>query len=259
MQLQLKFYFDFFFISLQSILNVSIIKARQIVTTFVKQSATKPGKNGFKCGMRYESSFLIQSLLLKMKSPRAYRFLRDNGILPLPHPNSLRPLLSSSDCGFVFNKLALEHIAKVLNNLDPHLRYGTLMLDEMSIIKDLSWDSKMLRWNGVINFGSDIKAAAKKGLADHVLVLVYRPFRQKWVQPIGWFGSKGAADGTTLAEIIIKATVMLYKSGAIVKAMFVTAMLATNQHYLNWILVGREELRTTSDIRSTPKLRSMPS
>lgn len=169
--------------------------------------------------MRYEPGFLIEALLLRMKSPKAYRHLRDNDILPLPHPSTLRKLLSSSDCGFGFNELALENIKRVLKDLDPHLRYGTLMWDEMSIRKDLTWDSKMLRWNGVVNFGSDIKAAAQKGLTDHVLCLVYVPFRQPWVQPIGWFASKGAADACTLTEIILKAMVMLHRADAIVKAM----------------------------------------
>ena len=169
--------------------------------------------------MRYEPGFLIESLLLSMKSPKSYRNLRDNKLLPLPSESNLQRLLSSSDCGFGFNERALENISKVLSKLPRHLRYGTLMWDEISIKKDLTWDSKMLKWNGVVNFGSDIKAATKHGLTDHVLVLLFRPFRQKWIQPIAWFASKGAADNNTLAEIIVKAIVMLHRSGAIVKAM----------------------------------------
>jgi hypothetical protein len=55
-----------------------------------------------------------------------------------------------------------------------------------------SWDLKMLKWNRVINFASDIKEAAEQKLTDHVLVLVFHPFRHKYIQPIGWFVSKGA-------------------------------------------------------------------
>lgn len=154
-----------------------------------------------------------------MKSPRAYKHLRDNKILPLSNQSTLKRLLSLSDCRFGFNELALQNIARALNNLKPHMRYGTLMWDEMSIRKDLTWDWKMMKWNGVINFGSDIKGSIKEGFADHVLVLVFRPFRAKWVQPIGWFASKGAACFSTLCEIIMKSIIMLHKSSAIVKAL----------------------------------------
>ena len=168
--------------------------------------------------MRYEPGWLIESLLFRMKSKKAYNYCRDNKLLPLPEISTIRRLLSSADVGFGFNDLALENIGKVLEKLKRHLRYGTVIWDEMSIRKDLKWDSKMLRWNGVINFGSDIKEAAEQGLTDHVLVLVFRPFRQKWIQPIGWFASKGAANQHVLSEIIMKAIILLHRSGAIVKA-----------------------------------------
>lgn len=191
-----------------------------MVMMHVKRSAAKPGKNGFYCGVRYEAGFLLESLLLRMKSPKAYRHLRDNKILPLPSPKTLRKLLSSSDCHFGFNNLALENIGKALpRSFKRYLRYGTLIWDEMSIRKDLKWDSKMLKWHGIVNFGSDIKEAAQAGLADHVLVLVFRPFRAKWVQPIAWFASKGAANFKVLSEIILKGIIKLHKVGMIVKAL----------------------------------------
>lgn len=189
-----------------------------MVRTFVKHAAAKPGKNGFKCGMRYEPGYLIEMLLLKMKSASAYRHIRDNGIMPMPDISTIRRLLSSSDCGFGFNQLALENIGRLLSNLGKHLRSGTLMWDEMSIRKDLTWDSKMMKWDGLVNFGSDLEEKPQEGLADHVLVLLFRPFRQNWVQPIGWFATKGAANYNVLSELIMKAIIMLHRSGALVKA-----------------------------------------
>jgi hypothetical protein len=70
----------------------------------------------------------------------------------------------------------------------------------------------------VINFRSDIKEAAEQRLTDHVLVLVFRPFRHKYIQPIVWFVSKGAANQQVLSEIILKAILSQNRSGAIFKA-----------------------------------------
>lgn len=210
-----------------------------MVRTYVKRAAAKTDKNGHKCGMRYEAGFLIECLLLKLKSPKAYRHLLDRNILPLPAPDNLRRLLSSSNVGFGFNELSLENIATVLKEFkdQPELRYGTLIWDEMSIRKDLTWDAKMLKWNGIVNFGSEIKDAAQQGLCDHVLVLVFRPFRGNWVQPIAWFATKGAANFKTLAEIIMKAIIMLHRVGAIVKAVVCDGH-ASNKSALNKIGVS---------------------
>ena len=140
-----------------------------MVRTYVKRAAAKPGENGFKCGMRYEPGWLIECLLLMMKSPKAYHHILENKILPLPSPSTIRRLLSSSDCGFGFNSLALDHILREMKKFEkqPHMRYGTLTWDEMSIRKELAWDSRMLRWNGIVNFGSDVDQAVQQGLCDH--------------------------------------------------------------------------------------------
>lgn len=122
-------------------------------------------------------------------------------------------------------------------SLKRHLRYGTLMWDEMSIRKDLKWDFKMLKWHGIVNFGSDIKEAARAGLADHVLVLVFRPFRAKWVQPIAWFASQGTASFKVLSEIILKGIIKLHKVGIIVKALVCDGH-ASNKAALNQLRVS---------------------
>ena len=156
--------------------------------------------------MHYKPGWLVKSVVY-YEEQEGDNHCRDNNQLPLPEISTIQRLLSSADVGFGFNDLALENLGKVLTNLKRHLRYGTLMWDEMSIWKDLTWDSKMLRRYGLINFGSDIKEAAEQGLTDHVLVLVFRPFRHKWIHPIGWFASKGAANQHVLSEIIMIAII----------------------------------------------------
>jgi hypothetical protein len=55
------------------------------------------------------------------------------------------------------------------------------------------------------------------GLADHILVFVFRPYLAGWIQPFAWFGTKGGASGTILVELIIKAFACLHNHGAIAK------------------------------------------
>ena len=96
-------------------------------------------------------------------------------------------------------------------------RLGSLMWDEISLKKDLTWHSTKLEWHGVVDFGDDIEAAVKDGVATHALVLMFRPYKGNWVQPIACFASKNAASAAILHEVIAKAIVLLYNNNAIVK------------------------------------------
>jgi hypothetical protein len=79
--------------------------------------------------MRYEAVFLLEALMLKMKSNAAFKHLRNNKILPLPSASTIRKLISSSNCHFGFNELALENIEIALKEFgkDDPARYGCLM------------------------------------------------------------------------------------------------------------------------------------
>lgn len=103
----------------------------------------------------------------------------------------------------------------------------------------------------IVNFGFKIKEAAQQGLCDHVLVLVFRPFRGNWVQPIAWFAKKGTANFKTLAEIIMKAIIMLHRVGAIVKAVVCNGMPATNRVSTRSESAGRKEKKITFSIHLT--------
>jgi hypothetical protein len=46
-----------------------------------------------KKSMRYEANWLLECLTLRIKSFKVYDHLFRSGILPLPHPNTLRSLL----------------------------------------------------------------------------------------------------------------------------------------------------------------------
>ena len=71
----------------------------------------------------------MQCLLLKLKSSTTYNHMRENKILPLPSPETIRRRLSSSDCKFGFNEIALENIKKALANLPVADCWGSLLWD----------------------------------------------------------------------------------------------------------------------------------
>jgi len=188
------------------------------VKTFIKKRKIElKSKSGRAHGMKYEAEFLLQVLLLRMKSSKAYRHILQESLLPLPSPETLRRMLSSTDCKFGFNELALKNINMMLQGKKPSERWGSLLFDEMTITGDLTFDPKLLEWHGVVDFGDGLADSKEKGIADHALVFMFRPYTGDWVQPFACFATKGAAKGDVLHELLTKATCTLFNHSAIVK------------------------------------------
>jgi hypothetical protein len=93
------------------------------------------------------------------------------------------------------------------------------MWDEISLKKDVTWHSTRLEWHGIVDFGDGIESAVEDGIATHALVLMFRPYKGDWIQPIGCFASKNAASAEILRELIMKAIVLLHNNNAIVKSL----------------------------------------
>ncbi len=120
------------------------------------------------------------------------------GLLPLPSFSTIRTMLSSYECKFGFNDLALKSLKSTLQGRPFSSKWGQLIFDEITIKKDLTFDKGTLEHHGIVDFGQEIKTKVQNGLADHVLVFMFRPYRSKWVQPFACFASKGATTGDVL-------------------------------------------------------------
>ncbi|XP_077520727.1 uncharacterized protein LOC144132291 [Amblyomma americanum] len=70
-------------------------------------------------GLRYSKSWLLDCIIMKMKSPRLYEHLRKNKILALPSKSTLKRYVSIYRTLFGFN----EKILKKLESLCIHLPY----------------------------------------------------------------------------------------------------------------------------------------
>lgn len=77
-------------------------------TVFRNSSTTKNSKYG----RRYEAEWLLECLLIRIKSKTTYEHLRTKKLLPLPHPDTLQKMLSCMSCSFGFNDFALSAIQK---------------------------------------------------------------------------------------------------------------------------------------------------
>ena len=151
---------------------------RIIIRTFIEKGrvlARSKSKKAY--AMRCNDAFLMQCLVLKLKSSKAYRHIQQECMLPLPSKSTLRSLLSSSECKFGFNDLALSCIKEALTGLPLSHRGGTINHDEISIKKDIAFYKETVEHHKIVDFGDDLTAKYQNGVADYVLVFIFHPYR----------------------------------------------------------------------------------
>lgn len=188
-------------------------KTALIVSEVVKSTSCKSSK-----GNRFSKDWLIDSLLIKCKSPTAYKMLRQQGYLPLPSVATLNRSIQNLRPEFGFDRTLCNALGEKLKAFSAAERRGMLMFDEMQISKHLDFRSNSGKTIGFANFG-DVKldgqcSATKEG--DHALVFLFRPHLNSWIQTIGCFCSAGTTPSEVLTKLILEAIVLLENSGAMV-------------------------------------------
>ncbi|KAG0422680.1 hypothetical protein HPB47_001513 [Ixodes persulcatus] len=182
-----------------------------LMTAFQQIKAKAP------CGMRYSAEWLLNCMLVRIASPRAYKLINDLKMLPLPSMSRLTQILKGIPCKYGFNAISLEAIQKQMHNKAQHQTFGTLILDEIKLKQWYDFNKSTYKVDGFVDYGGVTKEGASQ-LADHALVFMFVPLFEGWVQPIASFATRSAAPGRVLAELVLEAVVQLHKFGATVLA-----------------------------------------
>jgi len=104
--------------------------------------------------MRYDTEFLLECLLLRIKSSKAYNHLIQHKLLPLPCISTIRRLLSCMPCSFGLNSFALNAIKQASKGKKAPFLYGSLVCDEMSVTEEADFNAQTLITEGFVNYVS---------------------------------------------------------------------------------------------------------
>lgn len=120
-------------------------------------------------------------------------------------------------CGFDSEFFAVLKIS--LANVEESQRHGILLLDEISTRESVSVNSKELTYKRLIDFGNEgPKSSNFAEKVNHALVLMFQPLNAGQAQTIAVFASRGPVTGEVLAQLIIKAIILLEEVGAKIHA-----------------------------------------
>lgn len=185
-------------------------KQKIIVDTMLKKCQLSNTK-----GMRYKNEFLLDSLLLKIKSPKGYRHCLNHELLPLPSESHLRKLVKGLKCSYGVNAHAISAIENNFRDeTDANKRYGMLIFDEVKLREEVAFNSNSLKVDGFVNFGDLTPEENKNEVANHALVFMFVPLLFNWVQPVGVYASKNATPGDIICKILIQIILQLERAGA---------------------------------------------
>ena len=160
--------------------------------------------------------------------------LRRTELIPLPSPETLKKMLTAMSNSFGFNDATLDAIENALKGKTLAERVGMLIFDEVKVTDDLGFNTQTLGIDGLIHLDPEATSSlfvcpeeeeetmseedycdpTIKDLADHCLVVMYRPLLGNWVQPFGVFAARGAASGNHLFKILLAGLIRLESRGA---------------------------------------------
>ncbi|XP_024893893.1 uncharacterized protein LOC112468779 isoform X2 [Temnothorax curvispinosus] len=163
---------------------------------------------------RYEEEWIMLCLLMNIRSPGYYEFLRKNNVLPLPCHRTIRSYFSLVDMKCGFDEEFAKLLAKHFETKTILQRHGVLLLDEINLRKSVAVCSKNLTYVGLTDFGNDGPQSTNLKIKQHMVSFSCFSLLLIHTQPNAVFASKNPVKSDELAKLVIKAIVYLERTGA---------------------------------------------
>lgn len=165
-------------------------------------------------GNTYSKDWVLECILMKMKSARLYEHLRKHDIISLPSKSTLKRYLRIYKSGYGFNHKVLKQLKQKTRHISSFKRRGGLLVDEIKLSEHLTVTPSG-HIEGFVDMGSSM-TEGQNVVCDHGMIIMFVPFTGKWTQIIGAFATNGNAKAEELAKVLIEATILAEASGLIV-------------------------------------------
>ncbi|XP_046595750.1 uncharacterized protein LOC107223825 isoform X2 [Neodiprion lecontei] len=193
--------------------KLNIPAAQRITLNEIIAAASTTKSNG----RRYSNEWIMQCLLLNIKSPSLYEYLRVNNILPLPCSTTIRRYfsLANKKCNFD------QNFTEVLRRKFDKLKQKGLKLDGLILLNDLETKNPMdisaesLAYVSVSDFRNDVlKSQSVNDQPTHGLVLMLQSLTDRQTHLVTVFKDENPIRGEQISKLIIEAIACLENCGA---------------------------------------------
>ncbi|XP_064474601.1 uncharacterized protein LOC135388758 [Ornithodoros turicata] len=163
-------------------------------------------------GMAIDSQWILECIMMRIKSPQLYKHIRAQNILVLPSKSCLQKYVKAYNSGFGFNKMTFAGLSLKTKRMDVFQRHGGLVIDELKLSEHLNVQSSGLI-QGFVDLGTFTPKNQRNELCDHGLIVLFQPFVGSWTQIVGTFASRGNVKADLLAKIVIEAVILCEQAG----------------------------------------------
>ncbi|KAE8748887.1 hypothetical protein FOCC_FOCC004481 [Frankliniella occidentalis] len=175
-------------------------------------------KHHNKKNRRYATDWIYECILMRIKAPSLYEKLRTENKLALPSKRTLNRYMENLRPCYGFQENVFEMLKVKATHMPEVERHGCIAIDEMSLESRTGFDKNKWELHGFVQLGGFESEEDKLKRGDHALVILFQPFRGRWVQAVGAFLSAGAVKSGTLHKLILEAVALLERSGFYVDA-----------------------------------------
>ncbi|XP_049513144.1 uncharacterized protein LOC125940716 [Dermacentor silvarum] len=163
------------------------------------------------CGMPYEKDWILECVLLRMRSPKLYEHLRKQKILILPSRTCLQRYVRNFKSGFGFNDSVFKALGAKAENIDVFSRHGGILFDELKLSEQFGVNTAGAV-EGFVDLGSFTTDEQRATPADQGMVMLFQPFQGDWTQILGVFSSKGNIKAGMLSKLLLEAILLAEKA-----------------------------------------------
>ncbi|XP_077521120.1 uncharacterized protein LOC144132519 [Amblyomma americanum] len=165
--------------------------------------------------MMYSKAWILQCIIMQMKSPRLYEHMRRQNILTLPSKVTLQRYLKSYRTGFGFNENVLNILKQKTSTMDIFKRHGGLIVDEMKLSENLCVSSSG-HIQGFVDRSKFTPRSEMHNVADHEMVIMFVPFAGKWTHILACFATRGNTKIDLLTKVMLEAVILAENAGLFV-------------------------------------------
>lgn len=123
----------------------------------------------------------------------------------------------------------------------------------MKLTKYIHFDEMNLKFEGFTYLGNYTPENQTNQAGDHALVMLFQPFKGKWVQSLGCFLSKGCAPGKVLHKLITECIILTENAGLKIDAI-VSDGASWNRSMWTQFGVNEEEVSIEHIVDSSRRL-----
>ncbi|KAM7289328.1 uncharacterized protein ISCGN_029458 [Ixodes scapularis] len=135
-------------------------------------------------GMTYDDEWIVECIMMRMRSPKLYEHLRKEKVMILPGRTCLKKYLQRFEGGFGLNPKVYAALAEKTKDMDDFSCHGGLVIDELKLSEHLDVKSNG-GIEGFVDLGEQSPSDQKGILADHGMVVLFQPFTVRFSQVVG--------------------------------------------------------------------------